>query len=95
MAALRSFQEMLYYNDNRFPCPKSNDEMWDVAWRVWLRIALEIKPEISSELYLPSQPYLSALIHIFPSLFQHIKDRYLFSFSIRLHLYLFKVDDYV
>ncbi|XP_075218459.1 mon2 homolog, regulator of endosome-to-Golgi trafficking isoform X2 [Lycorma delicatula] len=72
LAALRSFQEMLYYNES----DKSNDDMWDVAWRVWLRIALESRLEAAAEMYLPSQPYLTALIHIFPSIFQHIKNRF-------------------
>uniref|UniRef100_A0A1B6LWA5 Protein MON2 homolog n=1 Tax=Graphocephala atropunctata TaxID=36148 RepID=A0A1B6LWA5_9HEMI len=76
LAALRSFQEVLYQSDS----DEGSDggEMWSVAWRVWLKIALEsqVDSEDSIAAYLPSQPFLTALVHMFPAVFQHIRHRF-------------------
>lgn len=52
--------------------------LWVVAWKVWLSIGAESTSpprdlEIREELYIPSQPFLTALIQIFPAVFQHIR----------------------
>lgn len=50
-------------------------------FKVWYTIGTEVtKPppdEVTrgSDAYIPSQPFLTALVHIFPHLFQHIKSR--------------------
>ncbi|XP_023214026.1 protein MON2 homolog isoform X4 [Centruroides sculpturatus] len=62
---------------------------WITAWKVWYNIGIEsTKPPPDklvddanirndfSLLYIPSQPFLTALIQIFPYLFQHIKNRF-------------------
>lgn len=82
LAALRSFQEILYLNEGETTDENesSGEGMWSVAWRVWLRIAMESRPETgidqSQITYLPSQPFLTALVHIFPAVFQHIRHRF-------------------
>ena len=57
--------------------------LWSNAWRVWLGIgtAATTPPESSdrSQLYIPSQPFLTALIQIFPALYAHIKGRFVAS----------------
>lgn len=85
MAALRSFQEMLYMRDKLSGEDKdlasASDvnlrEIWDVAWKVWLRIATESlsRSNNDSEADYPSQQFLATLIQIFPSVFQHIHTR--------------------
>lgn len=52
-------------------------EIWDVAWKVWLRIATESlsRSNNDSEADYPSQQFLATLIQIFPSVFQHIHTR--------------------
>lgn len=85
MAALKSFQEMLYVRDKANGDEKdaqelmemNKKEIWDVAWRVWLNIATESlnKSNIDPEFDYPSQQFLAALIQIFPSVFQHIHSR--------------------
>ncbi|XP_046682789.1 protein MON2 homolog isoform X2 [Homalodisca vitripennis] len=74
LAALRSFQEVLYQSDG----DEGSDggEMWSVAWRVWLKIALECRVDSEDTAYLPSQPFLTALVHMFPAVFQHIRHRF-------------------
>lgn len=47
--------------------------MWNVAWKVWLKIALESRVDSEEVMYLPSQPFLTALVHMFPAVFQHIR----------------------
>lgn len=87
LAALRSFQEMLYVNDKisndnekeaALPSDINKKEIWDVAWKVWLHIAMESlnKSNMETESDYPSQSFLAALIQIFPSVFQHIHSRY-------------------
>ncbi|XP_054718862.1 protein MON2 homolog [Uloborus diversus] len=63
--------------------------LWSAAWKVWYNIGVEsTKPPPErlvdsalsksdySMLYVPDQQFLTALIQIFPSLFQHIKSRF-------------------
>lgn len=53
-------------------------DIWNVAWRVWLTIGTESTrppdnlPDKSDDIYIPSQAFLTALVQIFPALFQHI-----------------------
>ncbi|XP_058164337.1 protein MON2 homolog isoform X2 [Dasypus novemcinctus] len=61
--------------------PIVNDELedlnlWWAAWNTWYRIGSEsTKPPITFDklTFIPSQPFLTALIQIFPALYQHIK----------------------
>ncbi|XP_037907326.1 protein MON2 homolog isoform X2 [Hermetia illucens] len=89
LAALKSFQEILYNkpekSDKSKDTSQTNDaDIWNVAWQVWLNIGTESteppKPENlhenTEELYIPSQAFLTALVQIFPALFQHIKTRF-------------------
>ncbi|MCL4134297.1 UNVERIFIED_CONTAM: hypothetical protein GTU68_008830 [Idotea baltica] len=56
---------------------------WSTAWKVWYSIGIEMtRPppaEVTSgsDTYIPSQPFLTALVHIFPHLYYHIKPRFL------------------
>lgn len=81
-AALKSFQEILYLNKSQSSDNKvaTNEEVdiWAIAWKVWLKIGTEITlpvagNEITEDVYLPTQSFLTALIQIFPNVFQHIK----------------------
>ncbi|XP_064417663.1 protein MON2 homolog isoform X3 [Latimeria chalumnae] len=50
--------------------------LWWAAWNTWYRIGTEsTKPPISCDklTFIPSQPFLTALVQIFPALYQHIK----------------------
>ncbi|KAE8615246.1 hypothetical protein XENTR_v10008453 [Xenopus tropicalis] len=50
--------------------------LWWAAWNTWYRIGTEsTKPPITCDklTFIPSQPFLTALIQIFPALYQHIK----------------------
>ncbi|XP_053575217.1 LOW QUALITY PROTEIN: protein MON2 homolog [Bombina bombina] len=50
--------------------------LWWAAWNTWYRIGTEsTKPPASCDklTFIPSQPFLTALIQIFPALYQHIK----------------------
>nr|XP_028603631.1 protein MON2 homolog isoform X2 [Podarcis muralis] len=50
--------------------------LWWAAWNSWFRIGSEsTKPPVSCDkmTFIPSQPFLTALIQIFPALYQHIK----------------------
>lgn len=83
LAALKSFQEILYLPknaDNVDPVHSEDSEvLWLVAWRVWLSIGTESTSppqENEVELYVPSQAFLTALVQIFPAVFQHIKNKY-------------------
>ncbi|XP_064632193.1 protein MON2 homolog isoform X2 [Lineus longissimus] len=56
--------------------------LWSNAWRVWLSIGSKVTlpPENkTNDMYVPSQPFLTALIQIFPALFEHIKQRFVAS----------------
>ncbi|XP_066938872.1 protein MON2 homolog isoform X2 [Macrobrachium rosenbergii] len=74
------------------PHPIAEDSIanWNTAWKVWHTIGTEVtKPppdEVTrgSDAYIPSQPFLTALVHIFPHLFQHIKPRFVVSDFSRL-----------
>lgn len=64
---------------------QSNDleGLWIVAWRVWLNIGMDstMPPQESdTEPYVPSQAFLTALVHIFPAVFQHIRNKYVIAF---------------
>lgn len=57
---------------------------FQVTWRVWLSIGTEsTKPPIADlsvdktdvDIFIPSQAFLTALVQIFPALFQHIRER--------------------
>ena len=52
--------------------------LWSAAWKVWLNIGTNSTkpPEDSMSLYVPSQPFLTALIQTFPPLLDHIKVRF-------------------
>lgn len=52
--------------------------LWSAAWKVWLNIGSQSTkpPEDSTSLYVPSQPFLTALIQTFPPLLDHIKVRF-------------------
>lgn len=87
---MKAFQEILYLNKESEgtgaspPVIPSSEEtgVWGVAWRVWLSIGAEstTPPEetldAGEELYIPSQAFLTALVQIFPAVFQHIRARY-------------------
>ncbi|KAM4676141.1 LOW QUALITY PROTEIN: protein MON2 homolog [Discoglossus pictus] len=50
--------------------------LWWAAWNTWYRIGSEsTKPPTTCDklTFIPSQPFLTALIQIFPALYQHIK----------------------
>ncbi|XP_047499034.1 protein MON2 homolog isoform X3 [Penaeus chinensis] len=72
------------------PLPEDSIANWNTAWKVWHTIGTEVtKPppeEVTrgSDAYIPSQPFLTALVHIFPHLFQHIKPRFVVSDFTRL-----------
>uniref|UniRef100_A0A6A7FWF1 Protein MON2 homolog n=2 Tax=Hirondellea gigas TaxID=1518452 RepID=A0A6A7FWF1_9CRUS len=61
----------------------SEDEVanWNTAWKMWHSIGVEVtKPPPDSithgcDAYVPTQAFLSALLHTLPHLFQHIKHR--------------------
>ncbi|XP_052894709.1 protein MON2 homolog isoform X2 [Anopheles moucheti] len=96
LAALKSFQEILYNPGAvRTSSASADVDIWNVAWRVWLNIGAEsTKPPSlgdlsekgagvggsnssgTEDLYIPSQAFLTALVHIFPALFQHIRARF-------------------
>ena len=52
--------------------------LWSAAWKVWLNIGTVATkpPEDSKSFYVPSQPFLTALIQTFPPLLEHIKIRF-------------------
>lgn len=89
LAALKSLQELLYNKVGEkidAATTPAEVEMWNVAWNIWLNIGLERrsnKDEAANkgdvggtEVYHPSQAFLSALVQIFPALFQHIRQRF-------------------
>ena len=82
MAALKSFQEMLYLpksTDMNDPAQSEDSEaLWIVAWRIWLSIGLDSTTppqENDIDLYIPSQAFLTALVQIFPAVYQHVKNK--------------------
>ncbi|XP_077982841.1 protein MON2 homolog [Glandiceps talaboti] len=52
--------------------------LWSNAWRVWHSIGIQSAspPDSNKVQSLPSQAFLTALIQIFPPLFEHIKPRF-------------------
>ncbi|TRY98843.1 hypothetical protein DNTS_027857 [Danionella cerebrum] len=67
---------------SQIPLPPSGEELddsalWWSAWNTWYRIGTECtKPPsgggVDKPVFVPSQPFLTALIQIFPALYQHI-----------------------
>ncbi|RXN00212.1 Protein MON2-like [Acipenser ruthenus] len=58
------------------PAEIEDSALWWSAWNAWYRIGTDsTKPPTSSAklAFIPSQPFLTALIQIFPALYQHIK----------------------
>lgn len=85
IAALKSFQEILFLSktqpaDNKSSTVTEDREIWAIAWKVWVKIGTEITvPALETEIedfYYPSQTFLTALVQIFPSVFQHIKSNF-------------------
>lgn len=86
LAALKSFQEILFQpkgsdSVGETSAVQSNDSegLWTVTWRVWLNIGMEsTAPPVDNdaEPYVPSQAFLTALMHIFPGVFQHIRSKF-------------------
>ncbi|XP_022081616.1 protein MON2 homolog isoform X2 [Acanthaster planci] len=64
------------------PCPTDalvdDAAMWATAWRVWhsIGIASTTPPSSRTASSLPTQPFLTALVQIFPPLFEHIRPRF-------------------
>lgn len=82
IAALKSFQEVLFLSKIQ-AAEVENKDIWNVAWKIWLKIGTEAtssvkNPEIGNaeDYFLPSQSFLTALVQIFPNVFQHIKDNF-------------------
>lgn len=83
LAALKAFQDILYWNketEGKVVQSGEESDIWGVAWRVWVSIGAESTTPPTDldrdDLYIPSQPFLTALIQIFPAVFQHIKSRF-------------------
>ncbi|XP_076369562.1 mon2 homolog, regulator of endosome-to-Golgi trafficking isoform X2 [Tachypleus tridentatus] len=90
LSGLKSFQEILNSNENvAEECDFSQPSLWSTAWKVWYNIGIDnTKPPPDhlveeatakndlSIFYIPSQPFLTALVQIFPLLFNHIKPRF-------------------
>lgn len=62
---------------------KAHEEVlqFETAWKVWCTIGLNSTQAPSSDqdnhdVFIPSQPFLTALIQVFPTLFQHTKSRF-------------------
>ncbi|XP_017854970.1 protein MON2 homolog isoform X2 [Drosophila busckii] len=93
LAALKSLQEIMYHNSTeRKDAQQQDDEIWNIAWNIWLSIGMEsTRMSMSTrqlpggqanandnqeDFYIPSQAFLTALIQIFPAIFQHIQVRF-------------------
>ncbi|EDW04109.1 protein MON2 homolog [Drosophila grimshawi] len=95
LAALKSLQEIMYHNSTERglkdgqTAQQQEDEIWTIAWNIWLSIGMESTKMSAStrqllpggndgqeDFYIPSQAFLTALIQIFPAIFQHIQDRF-------------------
>ncbi|XP_023247552.1 protein MON2 homolog [Copidosoma floridanum] len=83
LAALKSFQEILYLpKSTEITDPtqfEDSEALWIVAWRIWLSIGLESTAppqETEIEPYIPSQAFLTALVQIFPAVYQHVKNKF-------------------
>nr|CAH0104416.1 unnamed protein product [Daphnia galeata] len=83
LASLKAFQDVLS-TTTKCSSSESNgsgshdDFVWNVAWKAWLQIGtLATSPQKEERVtYIPSQPFLTALVLIFPGLFQYIKSRF-------------------
>ncbi|KAL1492514.1 hypothetical protein ABEB36_010756 [Hypothenemus hampei] len=87
IAALKSFQEILFLsktqNGDTQTVIEDCKEIWNVAWKIWLKIGLEATSsaktndkDSNEEYFLPSQTFLTSLVQIFPNVFQHIKNTF-------------------
>ncbi|XP_037071265.1 protein MON2 homolog [Pollicipes pollicipes] len=88
LAALKSFQEIMSSSkagaDAADVALLQEDEAqvnWSAAWRVWHSIGSGVTEPPppggpASDVFVPSQPFLTALVQIFPGMFQHIKSRF-------------------
>lgn len=84
IAALKSFQEILFQKKSSNPDQKvaqpDDKEIWAVAWKVWVKIGSEIRVpadnEVTDDYYIPSQNYLIALVQIFPNIFLHTRNTF-------------------
>lgn len=86
IAALKSFQEILFLSKNQTSDNKTaieDKEIWTVAWKIWVKIGTEATVSVkgsemhnSDDYFLPSQTFLTALVQIFPNVFQHIKSTF-------------------
>lgn len=83
IAALKSFQEIIYSSKNQNTDSKTisdDKEIWTTAWKIWVKIGTDITVPVfeneGQEEYVPSQAFLTAFIHIFPYVFQHIKNNF-------------------
>ncbi|XP_074659312.1 protein MON2 homolog [Tubulanus polymorphus] len=74
----RSLQDMISTKNDDIKI--DSVQLWSNAWRVWLsiggKVTLPPDSKSSTDIYVPSQPFLTALIQIFPPLFEHIKHRF-------------------
>ncbi|KAM9311030.1 protein MON2 homolog isoform 3-T3 [Gastrophryne carolinensis] len=72
-------ERLLRYNSCEQPIATDEIEdsaLWWAAWNTWYRIGTEsTKPPATCDklTFIPSQPFLTALIQIFPALYHHIK----------------------
>lgn len=84
IAALKSFQEILFLNKNQNGDNKTSSDdkdIWVVAWKIWVKIGTDItvpliEHETQEDFYIPSQTFLTALVQIFPNVFQHVKNTF-------------------
>lgn len=95
LAALKSFQEILYLqkgcDNNEITHSADSEALWIVAWRVWLNIGTESTTppqENETEPYVPSQAFLTALVHIFPAVFQHIRKKYIIHYNLQNFIFV-------
>ncbi|TDG45537.1 hypothetical protein AWZ03_008043 [Drosophila navojoa] len=97
LAALKSLQEIMYHNSTDRglkegqSARQQDEEIWNIAWNIWLSIGMESTKmsatsrylpgvggsgDSQEDFYIPSQAFLTALIQIFPAIFQHIQSRF-------------------
>ncbi|XP_066259075.1 protein MON2 homolog [Euwallacea similis] len=86
IAALKSFQEVLFLSKAQGGDSNAvleDKDVWNVAWKIWLKIGTEATSSVkikditnSDDYFLPSQTFLTALVQIFPNVFQHIKSTF-------------------
>ncbi|CAB1331533.1 unnamed protein product [Coregonus sp. 'balchen'] len=79
-------ERLTRYNDAELQAPPPGEEsaledaaLWWSAWNTWYRTGTDSTRPPSGgtgadrSFFIPSQPYLTALVQIFPALYQHIK----------------------